>query len=121
MNNILSEQDTLAALDILVEQLGVKREQLVSEAKIQADFSADSLTMIEIAMALEERFNLSISDEQWEEVVTVGDFLDVLGKALVSRSIQTKESAHREMVRATGFAPAQSASQAEMLTITSRP
>lgn len=89
MNNILSEPDKQAVLDILVEQLGTRREQLVPEAKIQADFSADSLAMIEIAMAVEERFNLSISDEQWEEVVTVGDLFEVLGKVQASRSAQT--------------------------------
>jgi acyl carrier protein len=88
MNNILSAPDKQAVLDILVEQLGARREQLVPGAKIQADFSADSLTMIEIAMAMEEQFNLSISDEQWEEVVTVGDLFEVLSKALASRPVQ---------------------------------
>ena len=84
MNNILSDKDTQAILDILVEQLGVQRAQLTPEAKIQEDLGADSLTVIEIAMAMEERFHLSIPDEQWETVSTVGDLLEMLAKLLAS-------------------------------------
>ena len=84
MNNILSDKDTQALLDILVEQLGVQRAQLTPEAKIQEDLGADSLTVIEIAMAMEERFHLSIPDEQWETVSTVGDLLEMLAKLLAS-------------------------------------
>ncbi len=65
MKHQLSEPDTKAVLDLLVEQLGVQRAQLTPDAKISEDLGADSLTVIEIAMAVEERFNLSIPDEQW--------------------------------------------------------
>lgn len=82
MNNRLSDKDTQAVLDILVEQLGVQRAQLTPDAKIQEDLGADSLTVIEISMAMEERFNLSIPDEQWETVSTVGDLLELLAKLL---------------------------------------
>ena len=82
MNNMLSDKDTQAVLDILVEQLGVQRAQLTPGAKIQEDLGADSLTVIEIAMAMEERFNLSIPDEQWETVSTVGDLFELLAKLL---------------------------------------
>ena len=86
MNNILSDNDTKAVLDLLVEQLGVQREQLTPDARIQEDLSADSLTVIEIAMAIEERFNISIPDEQWETVSTVGDLFETLAKLLATRS-----------------------------------
>ena len=82
MNNMPSDKDTQAVLDILVEQLGVQRAQLTPEAKIQEDLGADSLTVIEISMAMEERFNLSIPDEQWETVSTVGDLLELIAKLL---------------------------------------
>ena len=82
MNNILSAKDTQAVLDVLVEQLGVQRTQLTPDAKIQEDLGADSLTVIEIAMAMEERFNLSIPDEQWEAVSTVGDLFATLARLL---------------------------------------
>jgi acyl carrier protein len=84
MNNILSDKDAQAVLDILVEQLGVPRAQLTSGAKIQEDLGADSLTVIEIAMAVEERFQLAIPDEQWETVSTVGDLLATIARLLAT-------------------------------------
>ena len=82
MNNILSDQDTKAVLDILVEQLGVQEAQLIPEARLQEDLGADSLTLVEITLALEERFHLSIPDEEWEKVSTVGDLFEVLADLL---------------------------------------
>jgi acyl carrier protein len=84
MNNILSDKDTQAVLDILVVQLGVQRAQLTHDAKIQEDLGADSLTVIEIAMAMEERFQLMIPDEQWETVSTIGDLMETIAKLLAA-------------------------------------
>ena len=89
MNNILSDKDTQAVLDVLVEQLGVQRAQLTPDAKIKEDLGADSLTVIEIAMAMEERFHLSIPDEQWETVSTVGDLLETIAKLLATPSSES--------------------------------
>jgi acyl carrier protein len=93
MNNILSDKDTQAIFDILVEQLGVQRTQLTPDAKIQDDLGADSLTVIEIAMAMEERFHLSIPDEQWETVSTVGDLLEIIGKLLAAPNSESTGTA----------------------------
>jgi len=82
MKDILSERDTKAVLDILVEQLGVHEAQLTSEARLEEDLGADSLTKVEIIMALEDRFELSIPDEESEKVSTVGDLFEVLGELL---------------------------------------
>ncbi len=82
MNNLLSEKDSQALIDILVEQLGVAPEQLTPDARIQQDLGADSLTVMEITMAVEERFNLSIPDEEWEEVQTVGDLFETLAELI---------------------------------------
>lgn len=82
MNNLLSESDTKAVLDILVEQLGVQDTQLTPEATLEQDLGADSLTLVEITIALEERFNLSIPDEEWERVSTVGDVFEALAELL---------------------------------------
>jgi len=89
MNTILSDKDTQAVLDILAEKLGVQRTQLIPHAKIQDDLGADSLTVIEIAMAMEERFHLSIPDEQWETVSTVGDLLETIAKLLATPSSES--------------------------------
>jgi len=82
MNNILSERDTKAVLDILVEQLGVQEAQLTPEARLEEDLGADSLTLVEITMALEDRFDLSIPDEESGKVFTVGDLFEVLVELL---------------------------------------
>jgi len=89
MNNILSDKDAQVVLDILVEQLGVQRAQLIAGAKIQEDLGADSLTVIEIAMAVEERFQLAIPDEQWETVSTVGDLFETVAKLLATPNHQS--------------------------------
>jgi acyl carrier protein len=80
-NNVLSEKDTKAVLDILVEQIGVREEQLTPDARMD-DLGADSLTLVEIILALEERFNLSIPDEQSERVSTVQDVFELLAELL---------------------------------------
>lgn len=89
MNNIiLSEKDTEAVYDILIEQTGVKRDQLTLNARIEEDLNADSLTKAEVALAVEERFNLSIPDEQWESVLTVGDLFELLAKLLPAQGFR---------------------------------
>ncbi len=46
------------------------------------DLGADSLTLVEISMAIEDRFNLSIPDERWERVRTVGELVGALAELL---------------------------------------
>jgi acyl carrier protein len=82
MKTNLSEKDTQAVLDILVEELGVQETQLRPDARLQDDLGADSLTLVEITMVLEDRFNLSIPDEEWEKVSTVGDLFEALADLL---------------------------------------
>ena len=80
MNNVLSETDTNIVLDILTEQLGVERSQSITEARLEEDLGADSLEKVEIAMALDEQFHISIPDEAIERISTVGDIFDVLSE-----------------------------------------
>jgi acyl carrier protein len=86
MNNILSEKDTVAIQDILIRQLDVQRDQLTLEAKITADLGADSLDVVEISMALEEHFEVTIPDEQWDKVENVGELYEELGRILQHRT-----------------------------------
>lgn len=82
MNAILSENDITKVQDILINQLAVSRDQLTPEAKLEADLCADSLDIIEITMALEETFDLTIPDEEAGSVHTVGDIYRVLASFL---------------------------------------
>jgi acyl carrier protein len=59
--------------DIIVEQLGVKPDQVTPEAKFIEDLGADSLDTVELVMALEEEFGIEVPDEQAEKLQSVGD------------------------------------------------
>jgi len=61
--------------EIIVEQLGVKPEEVVPEASFVDDLGADSLDTVELVMALEEEFGCEIPDEDAEKIQTVGDAL----------------------------------------------
>jgi len=80
MKDVLSETDTNIVLDILVEQLGVEKSQLTHDARLEEDLGADSLELVEIAMALDEQFHISLPDEALERISTVGDIFDVLSE-----------------------------------------
>ena len=61
--------------DIIVEQLGVKPDQVVPAAKFIEDLGADSLDTVELVMALEEEFGIEVPDEQAEKLQSVGDVI----------------------------------------------
>ena len=60
---------------IIADQLGVKKEEVVDSAKFVDDLGADSLDTVELVMALEEEFGIEIPDEDAEKLATVGDAL----------------------------------------------
>ena len=59
--------------EIIVEQLGVKPEEVVPEASFVDDLGAETLDTVELVMALEEEFGIEIPDEDAEKIQTVGD------------------------------------------------
>lgn len=63
---------------IIVEQLGVKEENLKPEASFIDDLGADSLDTVELVMALEEEFDTEIPDEDAEKIKTVKDVYDYI-------------------------------------------
>jgi len=64
--------------DILVEQLGIKPEEVTQEASLQDDLGADSLDVVELVMTFEEEFDLRISDEDAEKISTVADAVNYI-------------------------------------------
>jgi acyl carrier protein len=67
--------------DIVVEQLGVKPEQVVPSAKFIEDLGADSLDTVELVMALEEEFGIEVPDEQAEKLQSVADVIKYVEEA----------------------------------------
>ena len=61
---------------IIVEQLGVKEEDVKPEASFVEYLGADSLDTVELVMALEEEFDIEIPDEEAEKITTVQSAID---------------------------------------------
>jgi acyl carrier protein len=65
---------------IISEQLGVDEAEITPSASFTDDLGADSLDQVELVMALEEAFDLEISDEDAEKIRTVQDAIDYIEK-----------------------------------------
>jgi acyl carrier protein len=63
---------------IVAEQLGVKEEEVTSDASFVDDLGADSLDTVELVMALEEEFETEIPDEDAEKITTVQQAIDYI-------------------------------------------
>jgi len=61
---------------IVIEQLGVKEEEVTNPASFVDDLGADSLDTVELVMALEEEFETEIPDEEAEKITTVQQAID---------------------------------------------
>jgi acyl carrier protein len=70
--------------DLIVEQLGVSRDEVVSKASFVDDLGADSLDIVELVMSLEESFDIEIVDEDAEKIQTIGDAIAYLKERLES-------------------------------------
>ncbi len=67
---------------IVIEQLGVKEEEVTTEASFVDDLGADSLDTVELVMALEEEFKTEIPDEEAENITTVKQAVDYVNANL---------------------------------------
>ena len=64
--------------EILVEVLGVSEDDIKPESKFVDDLGADSLDLVELIMAFEDKFGIEISDEEAEKMITVKDVVDYI-------------------------------------------
>lgn len=64
--------------EIIVEQLGVDPDNVTLEARFNEDLEADSLDLVELIMAFEDEFGGEISDEEAQQIKTVGQAVDYL-------------------------------------------
>lgn len=68
--------------EILVDVLGVDEDDIKTESKFIDDLGADSLDLVELIMSLEDKFNIEISDEEAEKIVTIKDAMDYIDASL---------------------------------------
>lgn len=66
--------------EIIAEKLSLKKEDVKNESNIAEDLGADSLDLVEILMALEDTFGVSIPDEAIPEIKTIKDLVDFIDK-----------------------------------------
>jgi acyl carrier protein len=64
--------------ELLVNELGLDREQITMEASFQEDLEVDSLGVVELLMALEDEFGVKIPDEEAEQITTVGEAVELV-------------------------------------------
>ncbi len=71
--------DIFATLkEIIVDKLSVSEDQIKLESRFMEDLGADSLDVVELVMAIEEKFNIEIPDEDAEKIRTVGDAVNYI-------------------------------------------
>lgn len=69
-------------IDLVVDKLSVEPSEVTREASFSNDLGADSLDTVELMMNFEKEFNMSIPDDQAQEIKTVGDAIDYIEKNL---------------------------------------
>ena len=75
----MTREEILQTLtDVAVEVLGVDAAQVTEEARFKDDLDADSLDLVEVVMALEEKLDIAIPEEDLADIGTVGQAVDVV-------------------------------------------
>ena len=64
--------------DLLVDELGIERDDITTDAKFEEDLDVDSLGVVELLMALEDNFGVKIPDEEAEQITTVGEAVNLV-------------------------------------------
>ncbi len=64
--------------DLVAEKVGVEPDEITMDTSFADDLEADSITLFELVMALEDEFEIEIDDESIEQITTVGDIVNYL-------------------------------------------
>lgn len=70
--------------DLVAEKVGVEPEEITMETSFADDLEADSITLFELVMALEDEFDIEIDDESIEQIKTVGDIVNYLEESIIN-------------------------------------
>ena len=83
----MERAEVLTALrEVAVEVLSVEPDTVVEDARFKEDLDADSLDLVELVMGLEERFDISVPEEDLENVGTVGQAVDLVLAKLAAKA-----------------------------------
>ncbi|MEX0717285.1 MAG: acyl carrier protein [Planctomycetaceae bacterium] len=67
-------------ISIVSEQLGVPKEEVARESSFVDDLKADSLDVVELVMEFEDEFEITIPDDDYEKIRTVGDAIEYINQ-----------------------------------------
>lgn len=83
----MDRAEALSAIrEVAVEVLSVEPDAVTEEARFKEDLEADSLDLVELVMGLEERFDITVPEDDLEGVTTVGQALDLVLDKVTSRA-----------------------------------
>lgn len=83
----MNRDDVLGTLrEVAVEILGVEADAVAEAASFKDDLGADSLDLVEVVMALEERLDIAIPEEELTDIKTVGQAIDVVLSKVATRT-----------------------------------
>tara|TARA_Y100000590_G_C15132219_1_gene792926 strand:+ start:242 stop:478 length:237 start_codon:yes stop_codon:yes gene_type:complete len=68
--------------EIIIDKLGIEESKITNDARFIEDLGADSLDTVELIMQFEEEFDIEISDEEAEELTTIGKSVDYINRKL---------------------------------------
>ena len=81
----MSEQEVFDKVQaIIAEQLGVEKDQVTKDANFANDLGADSLDTVELVMAIEEAFNIEITDETAEKISNLQQAVDFINQKVAA-------------------------------------
>jgi acyl carrier protein len=80
----MAQYDLLGAVaEVLSAVARVDRAVVTSDARLDADLGIDSLTLVDVVVAIEDRFGMVIPDDEWSRFETVGDAVRYIERAAV--------------------------------------
>lgn len=83
----MARDDVLAALkEVLVDRLKVDPDNIKEEANLFEDLGLDSIDLMTVVMTVEERFSIEVSDDELEDVTTLGGAADLLAAKVGSNA-----------------------------------
>jgi acyl carrier protein len=82
----MNDERRSRAIKVIAGQFGILESEVTPEKRFVADFGADSLDDIELAMQIEDAFNVNIDDDDAEKCVTVADLFALVDSVLAAKA-----------------------------------